>query len=315
MPLSAADGPPGPRAATSRASCAPFQRGYEALGALSTSGQRPNLLGMSEETIDTVYLIGTGAESNPWEAVLKAISGLEMRGLGDPTQVTKAEGAVTYFRALVHGRREALRMASMPGMKRQDKAVFDKAYRDLTKAHVALKKEIAENLRAARAGGSMKLRDGFLSYVTARPGTRALLTTNWDLLLEGALKTSGFDPNKVRHLHGHIDEPELMLLPGEIIDEPYRSAAHAKKMQWSIKPMWKVFEAAQSLVIYGHSLSGVEAELGTALWLGFSEHPGRPEIRIVNRSKKDARIVADRLRPLLPAGPKPWKIACEKGQL
>jgi hypothetical protein len=262
---------------------------------------------MPEETIDTVYLIGTGAEIGSWEPVLEAIQALEVEGIGDPRQVAHPESAVSYFGTLIHLRREMLRIAALPGLETDEASSFRKKAEDLGTAHAELKEGIAAKLVATTALGTLRLRDGFVSFVNAHRGTRAFLTTNWDLLLEDALTLSGKDPKKVVHLHGDVNDSRTMLLPGEIMGEPYRNDAEAEAMQQKLETKWGVLEAAKCFVIYGHSLSGIEAELRLLLQLGFSGQAKRPGIKIVSASSQDSNLIALRLRPLLPPG-EPWSI-------
>lgn len=135
-------------------------------------------------------------------------------------------------------------------------------------------------------------------------GSVAFLTTNWDPLLGNELRTIAGEEPRVSYLHGKISEPDRMLLPGEIVAERYRSESDRQRMQ-GLMSMWRPIEQTRRIVIYGHSISAIEAELRVILCMGFSEAtPG--EILIVSL-KKDANDIRQRILPLIPAG-REWNI-------
>jgi len=146
----------------------------------------------------------------------------------------------------------------------------------------------------------MWFRPEFLRFVEeCGPSSLAFLTTNWDQLLEDELRCRrpGEEP-RVGYLHGRIAEPDLALLPGEIVDEGYRSEEDRKRM--ALLSSWKYVHRARRLIIYGHSVFAVEAELRLTLAVGSAApHPARS---LSSTSRKEAGRVRKRLLPLLSPG-------------
>ena len=275
-----------------------------------------------DKTIDTLYLVGTGPIVGPgeepggWHLILEALRELDgiagLQGGGDPTQVQSIEAGVSYLGAVIQWRRDNL-------VNRQIITEHVETFKQQeplhAEIHATLKRAIARKLEAARLDGKLRLRDGFKRFVRnqAMTGTSGFITTNWDLLLEDLLKGGGHDPAKVQHIHGDVRDPDLMLLPGETIGENYRDPQHLKLMRDALYRQFAPFQAAKRLVVYGHSLSAIEAELRSALWAFFADAPLCPEICVVAKCKQEAEIIGQRLRPILPK--KDWKIIPIEGEL
>jgi hypothetical protein len=260
--------------------------------------------------IGAIYLIGTGAEIGSWPPVIEAIREMQVEGAGTPQAVKNAEGAVAYFGALVQWRRDAIFMRRVCRFDERDQWI--KMESTMAEAHKQLKTRIAGKLAAAMKSGALRLRDSFREHVNRQSGMLVFLTTNWDRLLdeELGLKTPG--PSRVQHIHGDISDPDKMLLPGEIMGECYRADAEADGMKRKPLSLTPAVEAASRFVVYGHSLSAIEAELRNAIWLWFSTYPGEPEIVVVAR-KQDCRDIRDRLLPMLPPRPAGWNVSLEVG--
>lgn len=127
-----------------------------------------------------------------------------------------------------------------------------------------LREGIAERLKAAMEAGLIRLRptvDGFITRAFAAEDF-AIVTTNWDLLLEGH-----FLGKKIVHVHGDITEPRSLYLPSEFSRELYR--------KWDSHP-WGVWghngrvtnanwymSGARTVAICGLSLSPLDPELCT----------------------------------------------------
>ncbi len=244
--------------------------------------------------IDTVFLIGTGAQHDPWKPVINGIQKCGIEGIGNRAQVTCPESANSFFATLVSFRRH---MEFQPS-KKLKKSIAD--------VHTALKRSIAAELAAATAAGAIGLRLQFREISAELGiGSTVYLTTNWDLLLANALSAATGEKSRAVYLHGNVEDPDLMLLPGETIDERYRSPAHRRAMKNKLALMSGIINRTRRLVVYGHSVSPVEAELRLALCVGLGNAPPG-EIVIVNLpSEIDA--VRRRLLPLLPQG-RAWKI-------
>jgi hypothetical protein len=261
---------------------------------------------VSDQIIHTLFLLGAGAQENSWAPVIKAIKGLQFAEIGDPAKVTDSESATSFFATFVNYRRHLHLVA-------RDRAVaaaLQEKARDmepkLAAAHRELKTRIATELRRAVEAGTIKLRPRFLSMLKEyrRKGSVAFLTTNWDPVLEKKLRELSNGEPSVGYLHGSIADPDLMLLPGEIVAERYRTVADRRRMQ-KMFSIWKYIESSRRIVIYGHSISAIEAELRLMLCMGLSDAP--PGRIVIASLKEDAKDVRQRILPLMPPGRR-WRI-------
>jgi hypothetical protein len=156
---------------------------------------------------------------------------------------------------------------------------------------------IAAELLGAQASGELKARSEFATVMkSVIGGQRAEVgTTNWDTVLERALRAGGF-PDRVVHLHGTCDRKsgEHLYLPTEVADEPYRTKFELANFAVPRATLVATLQQAQRLVLYGLALSPLDAELGQVLASGMNESTIE-EVLIVN---PDYPSVAERVAGL-----------------
>lgn len=165
---------------------------------------------------------------------------------------------------------------------------------------------IATQLRAAEAAGDIKVRDGF-DFIWNRyiggVGEFFVVTTNWDLVLDRYIET--YFPElkgRVFHVHGDHSNPHALLLPSEVAFESYYDHALRTEALARHKLIMDVIDKADALVIYGLSLSPLDAELSQLINAGLYQGDGESTKR-VEIVDIDPKAVANRLRSVLQGKP------------
>ena len=99
-----------------------------------------------------------------------------------------------------------------------------------------------------------------------------VMTTNWDMCGEELLRREfGNDINTigVTYIHGNILNDNFYL-PGEVIGEPYRTSDEIMELQNIHKYALSTLKKTDKIILYGISISPLEAELSqylsTGLW-------------------------------------------------
>ncbi len=166
-----------------------------------------------------------------------------------------------------------------------------------------LKQAIANHIRRAMDSGDMALSPDFICHAADKrwSGPTAYITTNWDRLLERAINSTGHEGSRVWHLHGHVDDPRHMLLPSEAPEEPYRTKKEEMQVA-SSQRQWEAFSHAKRIVIYGLSLSPLDASLAQTIGVGLDNPDGTriEEIYVMNCGPDEVQRVAKRVRILCP---------------
>src|SRR5712692_5377704 len=101
---------------------------------------------MSDEMIDTVFLVGAGAQKNSWHPVIKAIASCPIKGIGDPAKVTCSESATSFFGTFVNYRRHLHLVGRDPGVAPSMRRRARKAEAVLANGHSVLNACIATKL-------------------------------------------------------------------------------------------------------------------------------------------------------------------------
>jgi len=111
-----------------------------------------------------------------------------------------------------------------------------------------------------------------------------LITTNWDTVVATALSDilniTMRGTLRPLHIHGSIDDEQTLYLPTEMTKEPYRTREEEQKIGGLHGSIWRGLEDAHRVILYGLSLSPLDAELGQTLAAGWSNQNLR-EINIV----------------------------------
>lgn len=240
--------------------------------------------------LDTVFLVGAGIDENGWGPVLNAIN--EVR---PEAQVGADTDAASYFFASHVYQRRFLEQSK--GHPKIDPSVAASLIAQWTEFDLKLKENIARHLTEATERKVIGLRDEFVDIFNRREwGKRVVLTANWDMLLERSRCPS----NAVLHIHGSVDDSSLLYLPSEVADEPFRTEEQRKQMGRLVSTMWRYIAKAPRLVIYGLSLSALDAELGYVLNVGLSEHlEGSPCEVLVYNCRDQVEKVERRVRMFL----------------
>ncbi|MGZ6143988.1 MAG: hypothetical protein ACXWLM_11660, partial [Myxococcales bacterium] len=132
-------------------------------------------------------------------------------------------------------------------------------------------------------------------------------TTNWDMALETGFESErGITVNKVDHIHGSTGRPQRMLLPSEVVEEPYNGVEQREALTHSILP-YKPLSWARQVCIYGLGLSISDAELAATLRMGFQRHEQPPGTVILINRGDQLGVLSRRIRGLCGDG---WTIEC-----
>ena len=215
------------------------------------------------DSYDTVFLIGSGVNTNPWVPVVSALQEFAPY-LGS----TCGEHANFWLALHVF----TLRVAGFHRRSRNASHASAAHMITLKKTDRLVRETIAAKLRrATERGDFFGVRPEF-ARVLEHPRWRnfTFLTTNWDRNVEEQL---GFD---VTHLHGDVSDSNCLYLPTETSHEPYRSSGLNKRMRLSAGTAWRRIRGAKQVCIYGLSLSPLDAELAITLGMGLEPRPGPP---------------------------------------
>jgi hypothetical protein len=285
------------------------------------------------EPIDAVFFFGTGTVVHAWEPVLRALTKkygtslgkdalgqdlatrwLGLHGINNPCRALDRDLANWVFGVRVSSARYA---ASLRSLQRTDPKV-KRADDDMRAELLDLKATIASELHEAQESGETHIREATVEAAAVDAGDcrSAILTANWDLNLERWIKSAGEEP-KVLHVHGSIERPSTMLLPGEVLNEPHRDGADNKYLKNTYVDAMGHFAYAKRVYVVGLGLSPSDAALGAALGEGlqvWTRNAGKEafgEVVVVNLQKDMERItgqvrmlIPDRwkVRPLAPPG-------------
>jgi hypothetical protein len=192
-----------------------------------------------------VVIVGAGAVVNSWKPVRRAL-------LRTYHYIPEGEENLA-FANMVFGLRWLHQVHF-------DDPKFERFRNERKAAYDELKRNIAIELVAAAGGGEIHLsadfaaiRDRFLSGVTEA----TYVTTNWDDALDAHAEG-------VIHLHGSMQDAAALYLTSEGIEEPYRGEDRALLGNAAGKAI-SALEAADAVIIWGLSLSPLDAELGVVL--------------------------------------------------
>lgn len=196
----------------------------------------------------TAILFGTGAVEYSWNPILKAVTPFCKWPKAKPEATIDA--ANSFFALIVY----LLRMAA----KTPSKKDLDKLLEAYKKFKLSMCKEISCSMKA----NEILIRTEFIEMMKLLKKYSTeyrAFTTNWDTVIDGIFE------NDVIHLHGIFSDPNALYFPTEIIDEPYRSSEECENYLVSHGIALASLAEADSLVIYGLSLSPLDAELSTLL--------------------------------------------------
>lgn len=141
-----------------------------------------------------------------------------------------------------------------------------------------MKSEIASKLREAQLRGEIRARGEVVSVLNAflvNYSKRFMfVNTNWDTVVDERvtqhLATLGSLELNILHVHGTAQIADSLFLPSEVTREAYRSGDEELAVGQLQGALWRGLENATRVVIYGLSLSPLDAELCQNVAAGLS---------------------------------------------
>lgn len=200
--------------------------------------------------------IGAGAVKNSWTPVLRAIQPQYLKRQISPEVANGALARLIYL----------LRWSSSFG-EDKDKYGFQdyKAILDSTKEQIA--KEIVVSIEKKE----ITIQDEFNTIITNIVSKKfeklMIVSTNWDTVFEDSFNElpiiKQIFEKKIMavHLHGIYSDPTTLYLPTEVVDEPYRSKEEESILGKMFITVMDEIEKANIIILYGLSLSPLDAEL------------------------------------------------------
>jgi hypothetical protein len=234
----------------------------------------------------TVLLVGAGAVANAWAPVLRALHWCHDFPLTD-------DGANSFLARLVYLLRWHVTYPSDDA--KAQLHGFQELYREVCG-------RICSELRLAQRQGELTARPQFAGVVKRflrRTSRFAIINTNWDTVVEEAL-TSQFQELHgslvtAAHLHGSVWDGDALYLPSELVREPYRIADQQNVFGGAHLAAMEAIDRARYLVLYGLSLSPLDAELCQIVESGCHES----DLAGVDVITPDHSLVAHRVNLLL----------------
>lgn len=241
---------------------------------------------MARKTM-TALIVGAGAVENAWRPVLRALGPLYDFPLTEDGANCLLARVVYLLRWYSYDNSETGKVA-LAGLK---------------KSLGEIKSAICTEIDKSEKKEELRVRKEFSSIVdemlVKHSTTFMLVTTNWDNVVDRALSRHlGRTMNAVvrpLHIHGSTDSSDILYLPTEMTKEPYRANEEEQRIGGIHGSIWRGLENAHRVVIYGLSLSPLDAELGQTLAAGWSNNNLR-EISIVSPAHG---VVAQRVNLLL----------------
>lgn len=251
-------------------------------------------------------VVGAGAVRNAWAPVLRALQPYHDFPL-------TADGANSFLARLVYLLRWWSAVDTDLAKQEREKLVtFLKEIRE----------SIAKELKAAEEKMEIVVRHEFANiinrFLIPYCNNFMLITTNWDTVVGSALDahmTKDFEcAVRPLHIHGSIDNPDTLYLPTEMAKEPYRSEQEEQHLGRMHGAIWRGLEGAHRVIVYGLSISPLDAELGQTLAAGWSNQ-NLKEILVISPNHEEVahrvNLLLDRRRDIEVKGFAPDKLGVE----
>jgi hypothetical protein len=211
----------------------------------------------------TLLIVGAGAVENSWPPILRALRNYYDFDL-------TSDGANSFLARIVYLMRWHSALAD-PAAKKE-LVTIQRTYEDVCS-------RIRSELRAAQRSGELRIRPEFNAVVECflvRRRTRfAVISTNWDSIIEDALTTRFAAKHacvvSACHLHGGLPSEEPLYLPSELAREAYRGTVHVNALGGLHAGALDALGRARHVVLYGLSLSPLDAELCQTLASGWHD--------------------------------------------
>lgn len=232
---------------------------------------------MGAADFTTMLFVGAGAVEGAWKPVLEAV-----HSIPDFDRVVTSDAANAAMARIVYLMR-AFAIANK-----------EPALTEVRRTYDDLRGRICRALVDAESNGALRARPALKRVVKrfAR-GVGAVISTNWDRACDEALGMEAV------HIHGlaaqGLDGVSLYL-PTELVREPYRAAAEASALAAAHRNAMEALGKADRFVVYGLSLSSLDAELLQIISSASTSSPLR-DVHIVDLRAPE---VAERFATLLP---------------
>jgi len=231
-------------------------------------------------------LVGAGAVSNAWAPVNAALR--EVYGPIHESVANHALANIIYQLRWATAAVTQLQEAPDPAVR----ASLDTSIG----TYKRIRKLIAEHLLTAAANGTLcaSPEATVIAEKFCRTHTTYVATTNWDVTLESAFAPGAHCA--VDYIHGNVRRPETLYLPTEILDEPYRvhfpdEMPYVRALRNGVVRFMEHLRDADYLLVYGISLSSLDAELSVLLAQGWRLRGNRPFTEVVVINKEPERVI------------------------
>jgi hypothetical protein len=235
----------------------------------------------------TALIVGAGAVENSWAPVIRVLERFH------PAPLTN-DGANTFMALLIY----LLRWWS------SNDTDLGKQQLIAHKSFLAeMRESISSELSVAQKRNEIRVRSEFPNIVErmlVEHSTEFMfVTTNWDTVVDDALAIHLKDLAPFTlfplHIHGSLKNPDTLYLPTEVTKEPYRSFEQEQEIGGLHGSIMRGLESASRVVLYGISLSPLDAELNQTVAAGW-DNPHLTEINIIAPNHKE---IAQRVNVLL----------------
>ena len=229
--------------------------------------------------------VGAGAVKNAWRPIINAVQPPYFK------EELTTEGANSGLARLVYMLRW---FSNNPG------DGLDKCKQILESA----KLRICEEIKTAQQKNEIFIRDEFskiINQIIISDCNRLMIvSTNWDTIVEDAVNStpaiqSRFNKIFAAHIHGVYLDSQNIYLPTEVVEEPYRADNERKFLGGMHAAVMQAMTFAQTIFIYGLSISPLDAEL-TQIIAACCDHPNIKAIKIVDPNHK---AVAEKINLLI----------------
>lgn len=229
--------------------------------------------------------VGAGAVKNAWRPIVKAVQPPYFK------EELSTDGANCGLARLVYNLRW---FSNNPG------AGLDKCKQILKSA----KTRICEEIKIAQQNKEIEIRDEFsnlIDQIIQSDCTRLMIvSTNWDTIVEDSVNSIPIIKNRfgkivAAHIHGVYLDPQNIYLPTEIVEESYRTENEKNILGGMHAAVMQEMTVAQTLIVYGLSISPLDAEL-TQIIAACCSYPNIRAVKIVDPCHK---AVAERVNLLI----------------
>lgn len=232
-------------------------------------------------------ITGAGAVVNAWNPVIRALQSYYDFPL-------TSDSANSILARLIY----LVRWYS--SLKTEDGATQYKTHLELLNE---IKASISRELKKAQDSGEITVRASLIActklFLLSHSKKFAYITTNWDSVGSHAIKK---ELNKTQHvniyplhIHGHFDAPSGIYLPTEMVKEPYRSSEEEMTLGSTHGMAWRALEPATRIILFGLSLSPLDAELQQIIACGLDSYC-KKEVIIVDPNHNE---IAQRINLLI----------------